>query len=556
MSNPNTFAGVRINSNHVINEMRRINALEKRTFRHHASWGTYGAEFDDPCFITAGGGELFVTGGLNASPNAVRVFSPTGTLLRTWPDSYTGRMAYYNGELYCAAGVAGVKVYDIDGALVRSWAVPTNATDIAVDANYGYVYVLDLETIVTSQVVRYDIYGTLVNQWDSKVPGGTQRRGYGIAASRGLVFVDSGSATSLDDIYVWMADGTWMGLMGYADATVWQPNGALDAHDGIFLVCAPSTTYTTSDPSDPLWINVKRHGGTGGEYFGSGFYLGDNTGIASDSRFGNPFGYDAREDTTVAGDHDDTQTTLTVAAEFTNQKTAPFVVNVGATLSPSNEQMRVTSKAGLGWTVERGYNGTTAVGHLNGESVFYHYATDEHPVDGDIYYPTEICYDGTYCYVFQKWHEGIASGEVIPSDYGAVYVQVFTNDQTEFFSYTAGVATSLGTPDGGVTVPDRRALFLNGADEIRNHITDMRYAIESLIGDQVGSWDVASFAEAYDDSMGDRTAYGATGGHGSTWTKPDLSMHGTKLHDIDIGEVYEIVGDLSSNTYNDGWSYL
>jgi hypothetical protein len=121
---------------------------------------------------------------------------------------------------------------------------------------------------------------------------------------------------------------------------------------------------------------------------------------------------------------------------------------------------------------------------------------------------------------------------------------------TPFYGYTAGSKVSLGAPDSGVSVPANNALVTAGAVLAANHIIDMRAAVERIANEsfwinpatgQPFAWWSADANSLYAVAMGDRTAYGATGGTRYGWTRSLAAMVGTPPYDIDIGEVYECV---------------
>ena len=131
-------------------------------------------------------------------------------------------------------------------------------------------------------------------------------------------------------------------------------------------------------------------------------------------------------------------------------------------------------------------------------------------------------------------------------------------EQTEFFAYTSGGRVSLGTPDGGVSVPALSALCPAptgvGALVCPNHITDIRTAIENLapyfvnaITGNLFNFTDESADNLYYVAMGDRTKYGATGGARYAWTRTLEQMKGTPTYDIDIGEVRECINVLQAS---------
>lgn len=134
-----------------------------------------------------------------------------------------------------------------------------------------------------------------------------------------------------------------------------------------------------------------------------------------------------------------------------------------------------------------------------------------------------------------------------------VYDQPSGIAQTTFNSYTTTVATSLGTPDGGVSIPSLNGLNANGAGPVPNHILDMRTAIETLApyftNAATGNpynW-TASSDNLYFVAMGDRSAYGATGGAAYDWTRNEAAMINTPAYGLDIGEVASCLDQLEAS---------
>jgi hypothetical protein len=94
-----------------------------------------------------------------------------------------------------------------------------------------------------------------------------------------------------------------------------------------------------------------------------------------------------------------------------------------------------------------------------------------------------------------------------------------------------------------------------GAELCRQHITDMRAAIERLVAtgafinpitSNPYNWTPSSVDNLYFCAMGDRTEYGATGGARYDWTRTGAEMIGTETFDIDIGEIHECVSLLEA----------
>ena len=153
----------------------------------------------------------------------------------------------------------------------------------------------------------------------------------------------------------------------------------------------------------------------------------------------------------------------------------------------------------------------------------------------------------------------ISGTTILVSDIGDSRINVFdllSIDETTFYSYTTTAATSLGTPDGGVSVPALAALTPanNNADLVPRHIIDMRTAIETLapyftnaVTGNPFNWTASSADNLYYVAMGDRTEYGATGGAAYDWTRTEAEMEGDYCYSIDIGEIDETVSLLEAS---------
>lgn len=141
-------------------------------------------------------------------------------------------------------------------------------------------------------------------------------------------------------------------------------------------------------------------------------------------------------------------------------------------------------------------------------------------------------------------------GSSLPS--GTMYTQ------TQFYAYTSGsTKVSLGTPDGGVSVPSLTGLSTNSAILSSQHILDMRVAIQALVASNhfknpstgvLYNWTNGNANNLYYVSMGDRTAYGATDGAKYDWTRNATALSGESPADIDIGEVYQCIEKLKTAT--------
>lgn len=98
--------------------------------------------------------------------------------------------------------------------------------------------------------------------------------------------------------------------------------------------------------------------------------------------------------------------------------------------------------------------------------------------------------------------------------------------QTEWQGYRAYDKVSLGTPDGGATVPADNALYDNGCQLVTDNLLQIRAALEPLYAAYIKSGD-----DVYDDAadmleaaFGDRTQHGATGGARDSWTRSANQM--------------------------------
>jgi len=124
------------------------------------------------------------------------------------------------------------------------------------------------------------------------------------------------------------------------------------------------------------------------------------------------------------------------------------------------------------------------------------------------------------------------------------FEQAGSCDQTEWLAYKRdGLTESLGLPDGGASIPALDALDLGqkNAQIEPQHLVDMRGAIETLAEYYGYDWTPSSTGNLYYNAMGDRTAYGASGGARYDWTRAREEMLYTPTYDIDIGEIYECV---------------
>jgi len=124
---------------------------------------------------------------------------------------------------------------------------------------------------------------------------------------------------------------------------------------------------------------------------------------------------------------------------------------------------------------------------------------------------------------------------------------------TPFYAYASTGPVSLGTPDGGATVPANLAVESAEGDIDCNMILDCRAAIEAIVatGRTSFNWIASDPDNLYYVAMGDRTKYGATGGAAYTWTRSGAEMENTDAFDIDIGEIYECVLKLEDDVFGD-----
>lgn len=176
--------------------------------------------------------------------------------------------------------------------------------------------------------------------------------------------------------------------------------------------------------------------------------------------------------------------------------------------------------------------------------------------DGDLRSARGIAYYGSEIYVAESMNNRIQVFDPVTGS-GA--------SQTEFHAYRHDSAISLGTPDGGVSVPSLNGLYnsgfparsdgYTGAECISQHILDMRNAVEVLANSGAFTnpatsnpynWTDSSADNLYYVAMGDRTKYGATGGAAYDWTRAPAALLTSAPMDIDIGEIAECVTKLEA----------
>ncbi len=122
--------------------------------------------------------------------------------------------------------------------------------------------------------------------------------------------------------------------------------------------------------------------------------------------------------------------------------------------------------------------------------------------------------------------------------------------QREFMGYTTTGPVSLGTPDGGVAIPDLEALTPSGVGAIKSaaHIIEMREALAGIAPYYIGPSGERLHLNGSDDdenlyllAMGDRTKYGATGGARTTWTRSFDQMQNTSVVSVEDAPAYAYI---------------
>lgn len=112
--------------------------------------------------------------------------------------------------------------------------------------------------------------------------------------------------------------------------------------------------------------------------------------------------------------------------------------------------------------------------------------------------------------------------------------------------YARATRASIGTsPANNALVYAQATKF----ETVAKTLIQMRDAIETLAPHYELSGTRWTFANLYNDAMGDRTKYGATGGTRTTWTRSEANLlTDNRMYDIDIGEVEEIVTKLEASS--------
>jgi len=202
--------------------------------------------------------------------------------------------------------------------------------------------------------------------------------------------------------------------------------------------------------------------------------------------------------------------------------------------SPDHSIAEITEDSDLPWGVFPGspvLNGFNFGAGFNGSNMVSSWAASKHKFVG--------APDDYVTLTNSKGFLGVtsASGAAYPGDVFIDKVAVYSpNAQTEFHWYTATTKTSLGTPDGGVSVPAENALYTNDADLATQHITDVRDAIEAMVA--WGAFVNPSTGNPYnwDNADADNLHYVALGS-GYDWARNTAAMVGDHPRDIDVYEL-------------------
>lgn len=138
-----------------------------------------------------------------------------------------------------------------------------------------------------------------------------------------------------------------------------------------------------------------------------------------------------------------------------------------------------------------------------------------------------------------------------PSDFSLVF-SFYVGDplpQTEWDALTESSVVSMGTPDGGVSVPELEALHTLGAIKNAQHIVQMRVALRRLApfflaptGERLHLNGNEDGENLYALAMGDRSDYGATGGTIADFTRPDNLLWNPGYYEF-AGAYYRVLKD-------------
>lgn len=128
------------------------------------------------------------------------------------------------------------------------------------------------------------------------------------------------------------------------------------------------------------------------------------------------------------------------------------------------------------------------------------------------------------------------------------------DEQTEFYRCDSGIgAVSLGTPDGGVLIPNDESMTASGVLLASKTITEMRNAIQALAvyhrdpaTNVFWNWADEDDDNLYYNAMGDRTKYGGVEAQ-YDWTIGGPALVGTVPCDITPGEIHECLVLLESS---------
>lgn len=390
-----------------------------------------------------------------------------------------------------------------------------NATGVAVDSS-GNIYVADRSRDV---VQKFDSTGAYVSQFGSSGSGNGQFNSpYGIAFdSSGNIYV-----TDLGNSRVQKFDSTGVyvsqfGNTGPTGERVSNPIGiAIDSSGNIYVVSRGSNSVTKYSTAGAYITKTAGIGGgsTDGQFQDPNFVTIDSS--------GNVYVTDGINDRVQIFD-----SSLGFIDKFSGIDSPWGVAAIGSSLYVAEGSGDRVIRFTLEGVFEADF-GSTGTG------------------DGQFSGPLGLAVHGSSLFVVDGLNDR---------------VQKFTLSdppRTSWTAYRATESRSLGVSPGlnslaeGFT-PD--ATGQTGAHPCPNHITDVRDAIEALVAtgafinpatSNPFNFTPSSPDNLYYNAMGDRTAYGATGGAAYTWTRNTAAMVADITRDIDIGELHECVSLLES----------
>lgn len=168
----------------------------------------------------------------------------------------------------------------------------------------------------------------------------------------------------------------------------------------------------------------------------------------------------------------------------------------------------------------------------------------------------------TNIYRARRYHVRPLAGDVYATMYEHIATPVITgnvdiweqdNAQTVFYNYpteTLSDRVSLGTPDGGVSIPALKGIHDSALAS--NYIADLREAIEAILGCYIN--DVSGFNFNWDDLNGNNLYKVSMEVSEYDWERdldpatPIDELVGTLTYDVDINEIEQTIAKLEAST--------